>query len=380
MSKDNFAVVRDQSASKSMIRPLKNQFALAISAIAIGLSSCTSSSPPADESANSNSATEPTAEPSTDLQIVTTIVPMTQFTKAVAGDRAEVTQLLPANVGPHDYQAKPTDALAIANADVLVKNGLELESFLDDLIANASNPDLTVIDSSEDILTLATQEGGHAHGEEGDTHADGENHGHDHSHGEDEHHAEEESHAEAEAHDHGEFDPHIWLDPTRAVEQVENIRDGLIEADPEGEADYVANAAAYIEQLQALDQEINEQLTPYTGQTFIAFHDFAFYFADRYDLKVEYLVDIPEENPAPDDVRRIIETVQEENINALLTEPQAGAKAFDALSKDLDVEVSAFDPMETGETAATEPDYYFTIMRQNVDSLEAALGNPPQSE
>jgi ABC-type Zn uptake system ZnuABC Zn-binding protein ZnuA len=77
--------------------------------------------------------------------VVTTFLPITQFTKAVAGDRAEVTQLLPTNVGPHDYQAKPEDAQRLAEADVLVQNGLEMEEFLEDLVENAGNPDLTIM-------------------------------------------------------------------------------------------------------------------------------------------------------------------------------------------------------------------------------------------
>jgi zinc transport system substrate-binding protein len=65
---------------------------------------------------------------------------------------------------------------------------------------------------------------------------------------------------------HGEFDPHVWLDPKRAVEQVENIRDGLIAADPEGEAEYTANAEAFIAELEVLDADISEKLAPFEGQ------------------------------------------------------------------------------------------------------------------
>lgn len=346
------------------------------SAIALTLGGCAGE--PTDGEAVTNSANAD----DDDLQIVTTFLPITQFTKAVVGDRADVVQLLPPNVGPHDFQAKPADALAIANADVLVQNGLELEAFLDDLIANANNADLVIIDSSEGIPTIAFQDEGHSHGAPEDSHDHVENpaeeeddHGHDpddHSIAEGDEHGGE-THA-ADPHHHGEFDPHIWLDPKRAIGQIENIRDSLNAIDPEGETDYTANAAAYIEQLQALDQEITERLAPYAGQTFISFHDFAFYFAASYGLNVEYLVDIPEENPSPDDVRRIIETTQAENLNALLTEPQVGEAAFAALAKDLNVEISAFDPMETGDTASTEPEYYLTIMRRNVESLEEALG------
>lgn len=329
---------------------------------AVGLGSCTA---PSIETEIDNGSDAESPAASDRPVVVTTFLPMTQFTKAVTGDRAEVVQLLPNNVGPHDYQAKPDDVEALATADVLVKNGLGAEEFLEDLIQNAGNATLITVDSSEGIPAFESAEDGHGE----DTHEED-------SHDE---HADEHAHdgdaREAEkAHDHGGSAPHIWLDPKRAVEQVENIRDGLIEADPDGGAEYTSSAAAYIAKLdEALDQEITEQLTPYSGQTYISFHDFTAYFAESYGLKAEFLVAIPEVNPSPGDVRTVVETAQAKNVGALLSEPQAGEDAFAAIAKNLNVEVGIFDPMETGESA--EPDAYLTTMRQNVDSLEAAL-NP----
>ncbi len=321
------------------------------------------------------------------LQVVTTFLPITQFTKAVAGDRAEVVQLLPTNTGPHDFQSKPSDVQAVANADVLIKNGLEVEFFLDSLIENAANSDLVTIDSSEDIVALASDG---AHGEEDghDDHGEDDGHG-DHAdekghddHEDDDHgdHAEEghddhgeEVHAKGDGHDHGEFDPHIWLDPKRAVEQVENIRDGLIAADPEGEAEYTANAAAFITELQALDADITETLAPFGGQTFVVFHDFATYFAESYGLDAEILVGLPEENPSPDDVKRVMDTVQAKGLKTIMTEPQVGESSFKAIAQDLSIGVSEFDPLEVGASDAVEPDYYLTTMRQNAENLAASL-------
>ena len=407
MSKRNFKTTLQRSAW------------VALGAIALGLGSCAA---PSTTGEAESPESEEAATPEDALQVVTTFLPVTQFTTAVAGDRAEVVQLLPTNVGPHEYQAKPGDAQAIANADVLVKNGLEMEFFLDDMIENAGNTELAIIDSSEDIATLATADDhGHDHAkEEGHDHAEGEEHDHDHDHAEGEAHAEgeehdhgegeahaegeehdhaegeEHDHAEGEAHDHaegeehdhaedahghahGEFDPRVWLDPKRAIEQVENIRDGLIAADPEGEAEYIANAEAFIADLQALDADIAEKLAPFEGQTFVVFHDFAAYFADSYGLQSETLVGIPEENPSPDDVKRVMETVQAEGLKAILTEPQAGKESFDAIAGDLDIGVSVFDPLETGDAEAVQPEYYLTTMRQNVDGLVASFEGSSQS-
>ena len=372
---------------------------MALGAI-ITLGGCTTA-PTATSDADTSSETA--AAPEDALQVVTTFLPMTQFTTAVAGDRAEVVQLLPTNVGPHDFQAKPSDIQAVANADVLVKNGLEMEFFLDDMIENAENSDLVTIDSSVEIAAFAGGEEGHDdhaeaghhdHGEEGhDDHAEEKAHddhgeeghddhaeaGHD-DHGEEGHddHGEE-ARADDHGHAHGEFDPHVWLDPKRAIEQVENIRDGLIAADPEGEAEYTANATAFITELETLDADIAEMLSPFAGQTFVVFHDFAAYFASSYGLEAEVLVGLPEENPSPDDVKRVVDTVQAEGLKTIMTEPQAGDSSFKSIAQDLSIGVSEFDPLEVGPAEAIQPDYYLTTMRQNAENLANSFGASTQS-
>mgnify|MGYP000471325740 CR=1 FL=1 len=356
-------------------------------------------------------ASSPSGDPNTTqgdskLQVTTTFVPMTNFTKAVAGDRAQVTQLMPNNIGPHDFQAKPEDIQKLAKADVLVMNGLEMEAFLEDMVKNAGNSELAMVDSSEGIAVIPNEEehGDEHKGEkdehdhedhEGEDHAEGKDHEdhtededhEDHAEGEDpkdEDHAEGKDHAEKEdhaegGHDHGENNPHIWLDPKRAIQQVENIRDGLIKADPDGKSTYEANAAAYIDQLQKLDTEFTEQLKPYAGKTFVTYHDFADYFARSYDLNVEYLVGIPHENASPEDVKRVINAAYSSNLKTLLSEPQASGNPFTALAQDLKVQVGTFDPLETGGTDALEADYYLTTMRTNLKNLTTAFGSQPQA-
>jgi zinc transport system substrate-binding protein len=301
----------------------------------------------------------PTTPSPQKLQVVTTFAPMTQFTQAVAGDRATVTQLLPPNVGPHDYQSKPEDVQKIAQADLLVQNGLDMEGFLTDLVKNAGNGKLKTIDTSQGIPTIEDEAEHEGHADEKPTDppagksAMGEQAG--------------------AAHEHGEVNPHIWLDPKRVIKQVENIRDGLIAADPSGKDSYTANAAAYITQLKQLDTEIAAKLQPYKGKTFVTYHDFSSYFAQSYGLKAEFLVDIPEENPAPADVKRVIEAAKASGLKTLLSEPQAGDNRFAALAQDLGVKVSGFDPIETTDPANLQPDGYLKTMRQNVQNLAGAF-------
>ena len=277
------------------------------------------------------------------FKVLTTFMPITLFTKAVAGNCAEVQALIPANSGPHDFQAKPADLIALRQAKLLVKNGLGMENFLTKLINSAGNKDLLVIDSSRGITTLDSPE--------------------------------EEGHSEQDHSDHGEVNPHIWLDPLRAINQVENIRDGLVKADPSCAASYRSNAATYVAKLKTLNAEITNQLNPYQGKTFVAFHDFAPYFADRYKLKADFLVDVPELNPSPADLLRVAADVKRSQLKALLSEPQEGERSFNALAKDLGVKISVFDPMETGSVQAFQnPATYFKVMRSNVADLIKAFG------
>jgi len=279
-------------------------------------------------------------------QVLTTILPITLVTRAVAGDCAEVTALIPAASGPHDFQARPGDVAAIRNARVLVKNGLGMESFLDKLVEAAGNPALKVIDASRGVATLENPQ------EPGGDHADG----HDHDQG------------------HGPINPHIWLDPVRAAQQVETIRDGLIATDPACADGYRRHAAAFTGEMRRLNMDFEKQLAPFRGKTFVVVHDFAPYFAERYGLKAQYLVGVPEQNPSPADLARVADTVKNTQLKALLTEPQQGNRSFNALAGDLGIRISVFDPMETGtERASRIPASYGEVMRLNVTDLVRAF-------
>jgi zinc transport system substrate-binding protein len=277
------------------------------------------------------------------LRVVTTVLPITLFTRAVASGCAAVEPLLPSDVGPHDVQTSPSQLARLRGADVLVINGLGLETFLDKLIEAAGQPQLRVIDASRGIPPLASSEQHAGH--------DGGDHGH----------------------AHGAVNPHVWLDPRRAARQVATIRDGLIAADPACRERYAANATSLLGELDRLDADLARQLAPYAGRAFVAFHDAAPYFAERYRLRAHFLVDVPEENPSPADLQRVARLVRDSDLRALLAEPQAAGRSFQSLARDLGLRVAVFDPMETGPTTAT-PGHYAETMRRNGRELVSAFG------
>jgi ABC-type Zn uptake system ZnuABC Zn-binding protein ZnuA len=170
---------------------------------------------------------------------------LTDIAQNVAGDRAQVESLLPFGADPHAYQAAPADVARIAESNVLIINGLEYEHFLEPLLENAGG-ERTVIEATAGLHPRVDA-----------------------------------------ASEHG-VDPHLWLDPNLVITYVENIRDGLSEADPAGADDYEANASAYIAQLEELDAWIVEQVVviPPARRLLVTNHEAMGYFAERYGFEI----------------------------------------------------------------------------------------------
>ncbi len=274
-------------------------------------------------------------------KVVTTFLPIYLFTKAVAGNVADVEILVPPGTEVHEYQATPENVKAIATANVLVKNGLGLEEFLQDTVKNAQNSKLTEIDASKGIQPLneispvvktVKQEKDHDH-------------------------------------DHTQGNPHVWLDPVLAKQQVINIRNGLIAADPKNKVSYEANAAAYIQELETLNSEFQQTLQKTPSCTFVTFHDAFPYLAKRYNLKQVAVVEIPEDQLSPTDVQNTVNAVKKYKVKALFSEPGVDNKLLTSLSKDLNLSLRTLDSLETGET---DPQHYFQAMRGNLQTLETA--------
>ncbi len=258
--------------------------------------------------------------PTAKLKVVTTFLPMYWFTKAVVGEEQPVELLIPPGTEVHDYQATPANVSAIAKANILVKNGINFEEFLEGTVKSAQNSQLKEINASANIKSLAGN-------------------------------------------------PHVWLDPVLAKQQVINIRDGLIATNPEKKATYQANATTYIQKLEKLDAEYKQRLQNYPNCTFISFHDAYPYLANRYRIKQVAVVEIPEDQLSPTDVQKAINAVKQYKAKAIFGEPGVDNKLLKALSQDLNLTLQPLDSLESG---ALDPQHYFTAMRENLKVIENA--------
>lgn len=201
------------------------------------------------------------------LHIVATFFPVyvaaLQVTDGVSS--CEVINLTPAHTGClHDYQLTPDNMITLTGADVLILNGAGAESFLDSALK--LYPSLDVIDTSKGVSILRNSL----------------------SLG---------SSADASADSNGElYNEHIWTSPTRYIQQIENLRDGLIKVDPNHAADYRANAAAYIEKIKTVRQQLIDAAAALPTKACITFHDSLVYFADELGLTTIASISMGEES------------------------------------------------------------------------------------
>ncbi len=280
------------------------------------------------------------AAPHQRLQVVATFLPVYWFTKAVAGDAADVKLLVKPGSEVHDYQSTPGDVQTLAQAQIVVKNGLGIDAFLDETLKSAQNPTLKVIDASQGITPIA------ALSQVVKTQAD------------------------QATHRQTGGNSHVWLDPVLVKQQVATIRAGLIAADPAHRATYEANAAAYLKQLDGLNQAFEQSLRAYRDRTFVTFHDAFPYLAKRYQLQQVAVVEIPEDQLSPADVQATIKTVKQFQVKALFSEPGVDNKLLIGLGQDLHITLRPLDSLEAGDT---DPQYYFTAMRRNLATLQTAF-------
>lgn len=306
----------------------------------------------------SRAATEP-------LDILATTFSMYQITRNVAQgvDGVRVDLMIPASMGcPHDYALTPTDMRKLADADVLVINGLGLEEFMGAPVQKA-NPHLRVIDSSQGIDRILN------YTEQKPTAADTDHHhDHHHSHSHDHHHDHHDDHLHAGA------NPHLFASPRMAALLADNIARQLSEIHPEGSEQYTAGAQAYATQMHELADAFSALGQRLRNNRIVTQHGVFDYLARDMGLEIVSVVQAHAgQNPSASEMMAIIATVQEKKAGAIFTEPQYPEAVGKMIASEGGIATGTLDPVATGPEQAPL-DYYQQVMRNNMKILEQTLG------
>ncbi len=278
----------------SMLRVVRLLRAGLVVALVSAVAACGSS-----PSSSSGSAGQPR------LLVVTTTTQVTDFARNVGGDHVDVHAILKANVDPHDFEPSAADLVALSEADVIVKNGVGLESWFDSTIKSAE-PRGTIVDASAGV---EIREGN----------------------GTDEESA---------------GDPHIWHDPTNAKIMATNIAAALAAADPPDATAYRPTWRRISAQLDALDADIAAQIATLTNKKLVTNHDAFGYYVQRYGLDFVGSV-IPsfdtQAELSPTDVNDLVAKIRAEGVKAIFTETSLPPKTAEAIATEAGVKVVAGD-------------------------------------
>jgi zinc/manganese transport system substrate-binding protein len=262
------------------------------------------------------------------VNAVATTTQVADLVRNVGGDRVAVDQMLEPNSDPHGYEPRPSDAAAVAQADVVFRSGGDVDGWLGDVIDNAGG-DAQTVDLGEEI------------GASGD-------------------------------------DPHWWQDPRNAIRAVARIEAGLSRADPAGRERYRANARAYSAKLRRLDRGVAACIgrIPSSQRKLVTTHDALGYYADRYGIEVVGAL-IPSlssaAQPSAGDVERLVDQIERLGVQAIFPESSLNPKLERAVARETGASVGRALWADTLGPDGSSGDSYIKSIESNTAALVDGL-------
>lgn len=320
------------------------------------------------------------SEEDSELKIFTTVYPLQYFAEQIAGEEATVESILPPGSDPHTYEPTTKEMIAIAEADLFVYNGAGLEAYAQKIADSVESENVRILEASEGIDLRE-----HVHAGEEEDHADEENQAHEEGHAHEEDHAHEGEQADEgdhdeqesghEGHHHGDQDPHVWLDPTLAAQLAENIKDQLVEINPNKEEIYQKNFEDLQTRLQGLDQQFHDEVENLSKNEIIVSHAAYGYWEQAYGIEQIAVSGLsPTSEPSQKELENIIEVANEHELNHVLFEQNVTPKIAEVVRKEMNAESLRIHNLSvlTQEDVQNEEDY-FSLMERNIEVLKTAL-------
>jgi zinc/manganese transport system substrate-binding protein len=269
------------------------------------------------------------------IKVVATFSILADLARNVGGERTDVTSLVGANGDVHVYTPSPADAKAIADAKIVIINGLGLEGWIDRLIG-ASGTKATIVTATSGVTPR--QVAGADHGRTAD--------------------------------------PHAWQSVDNAKIYVADIRNALVKTDPAGGAIYDANARAYLAKLDALDREVRSIVAriPSDRRKVITTHSAFRYFGATYGVEFIALEGLSTESESSaKDVARIITRIKGQKIPAVFLENVTDPRLLDRIARETGAKIGGTLYSDALTDAKGQAPTYIDAIRHNARELAAAL-------
>lgn len=258
---------------------------------------------------------------------------LADITQNIGGDHIDVRMIVPIGGDPHIYEPTPSDVQLVNNANLILINGLTFEGWITELIENSGTQAQTVtVTQGVDILTSQQYK--------------------------------------------NSADPHAWMDASNGRIYARNIKEALIQIDPNHQDEYEENFIKYDAQLAELDQYIAQKIEeiPQAKRVLITSHDAFQYYGKKYGVRLEAIMGISTEAEAQtSDVIRVNKVIKENGIPAIFIESTINPKLIQQLATDNKIKIggklyadSLGDKNSPGST-------YINMLRHNTDTIVKAL-------
>ncbi|SDW11408.1 zinc transport system substrate-binding protein [Marinococcus luteus] len=332
---------------------MKKQAALGASIVAgaLMLQACsTSNNTQQNASGDSN---EDQQKQNEKLDVYTTLFAWEDFTKQIGGDYVNVENVVPPGSNAHSFDPTPQTLTNIAEGDMFIMTGSGMEGFADEAKSTVDGEHVEVLELTNNMDLLETSE------EHDPSH---EEEGHDHGHDE-------------KGHSHGGVDPHVWLDPVRAQEAAESIKNELVEQMPDQEETFEENYQALVSDLEEIDQGFADVAEDSDQNQFIVSHAAYGYWEERYGFEQIPVSGInAQDEPSVQEINDIVATAEENDIHTVLLEQNIPSKTAETVREEIGADVAYLHNLSTVMEEDIENDAtYVSLMEDNIESLEQAL-------
>jgi len=282
------------------------------------------------------------------LRIVSTVAPITSIVENVVGDKADVVGIIPEGVNSHTFEPIPSDSKLLSSADLIIFNGLDLETPTEKLAqANLKKGAVTyslgdkTIKEADYIYDFSfPKEQGHPN-------------------------------------------PHLWLNPEYALRYATLVRDELARVDPKNKNTYEENAAQFSKKIEALDQAIKAaiQTIPPKNRRLLTYHDSWPYFARRYGFQVIGAVQPSDfSDPSPREVMRLIDQIRREKVPAVFGSEVFPSPVLEQIARE--AKSRYIDKLRDDELPGKPGDArhsYIGMMLDNMTIMFEALGGSTEA-
>jgi ABC-type Zn uptake system ZnuABC Zn-binding protein ZnuA len=284
-------------------------------------------------------------DPLTKLKVVTTVAPHADLVREIAGERVDLVQMIPDGTDSHTFEPRPSDARVLQDADLIILNGLHLETptqRMADANKKPTTPYLvlgdTTIEPTDEIFDFAFPAS------------------------------------------QGDPNPHLWLNVAYARNYAQLIADQLVQMDPDNAGYYQANFTTLAGRMDQLDQAISAavQALPPTNRKLLTYHDSWAYFGRRYRMDIIGAIQPSDfSEPSPREVAALIDQVRANNVPAIFGSEVYPSKVLEVIGRETGAQyVSSLRDDDLPGPAGSSTHTYLGMMLEDMRTMFGSLGGP----